>query len=161
MTGNSSSAAPAVNRTAVLPVSDAIHEFRMFNITVTSLALCLLTFTGIFCSISYHRRVRQRRQAREYESAVGSHGPRGEPGSLGARRRRGLISRLRRSGVSQHDVGIYFIYSNPIPMEDGDSDLATAEGAQSGLQGALARPDRIKDGSDGIILDPSVFYMQL
>lgn len=63
--------------------------------------------------------------------------------------------------MSRDDVGIYFIYSNPIPMGDDESDLAMAEGAKSGLQGALAHLDHIKDGSDGIILDPSVFYMQL
>ncbi|XP_063063994.1 uncharacterized protein si:dkey-246e1.3, partial [Engraulis encrasicolus] len=55
-----------------LDTSTSTHELKVFNITLTGLALFILTVTGVLYSISLVRRRRQSKQARIYESAVGS-----------------------------------------------------------------------------------------
>ncbi|KAL2086914.1 hypothetical protein ACEWY4_017973 [Coilia grayii] len=125
-------------------MSASIHEFKVFNITLTTLALCVLTVTGVLCSISLLRRRRQSKQARVYESAVGglespvtslessvgesssSVAVGGEPSSglaLLLRRevhcslRRPLSALLlRRREAPKDNSRIYYIYSNPLPV---------------------------------------------
>ncbi|KAL4640197.1 hypothetical protein GN956_G12204 [Arapaima gigas] len=172
MTGNISEAQVdlSLNRTTALnlsnqAVNDAIHEFKVFNITITSLALCILTFTSLFCSISCHRRQRKRRYNGEYESAGGCD-QHGDEGAIRAARRnpkaRSPFSLLQRPQQRAADhTRIFFIYSNPAPVEEDNSKAITLQGGQSSLQKTQASREDLRDSIDGVILNPSMFYMQL
>ncbi|KAG7492586.1 hypothetical protein MATL_G00016430 [Megalops atlanticus] len=172
---NGSAAASTValsfNRTAVLgtaerEMNDAVHEFKVFNITITSLALCILTFTGVFCSISYHTRRRQRKQAQVYESAVGRDRPEDAVAVRTLRRTPSLrnpFSLLRRQDAARDGAGIYFIYSNPIAAAatEGEDSPTPAVGEGDRAGGPTRQAHAGDAASSGIILDPSTFYMQL
>ncbi|XP_062401712.1 uncharacterized protein si:dkey-246e1.3 isoform X2 [Sardina pilchardus] len=116
--------------------SASVHEFKVFNITITSLALCILTVTGIVCSVSLIRRRRQSKQARVYESAVGGFEaslpttPAGasaavsDPSSgLALLLRREVrcslrlpLALLRGRDPPKDNSRIYYIYTNPLPI---------------------------------------------
>ncbi|KAI1887010.1 hypothetical protein AGOR_G00201640 [Albula goreensis] len=172
MSGNiSASAVLGFNRTvletAERDMNDAIHEFKIFNITITSLALCILTFTGVFCSLSYHNKRRQRKQARAYETRVGRDGSENPPVDVCEMQRthslRNPFSLLRRQEAPKNRSGIYFIYSNPVAEEEASD--APLQEAQAGPPPPLLPANQQEQSSDhthsGIILDPSTFYMQL
>ncbi|KAJ8284724.1 hypothetical protein COCON_G00035740 [Conger conger] len=174
MSGNiSASAVLGFNRTgpeaADRDVNDAIHEFKIFNITIASLALCILTFTGVLCSISYHSRRRQRKQARAYETRVGRGGSEDAVDIRGVERTSSLrnpLSLLRRQDAPRDSSGIYFIYSNPAAVTEDEGAIATAL-SEPDRTGPPSTPppilhDRYRNAAhSGIILDPSTFYMQL
>ncbi|KPP70685.1 hypothetical protein Z043_110465 [Scleropages formosus] len=172
MTGNISElqADLSLNGTATLDssnqaVNDALHEFKVFNITITSLALCILTFSSLFCSISCHRRRCKRRRAREYKSMVGCD-QHGDEGTVGEARKnpslRSPFSLLpwpqQRAADRAH---IFFIYNNPVHAEDNSGKKSTLQGDHSELQAAHTPLETQRDTSDGVILSPAMFYMQL
>ncbi|XP_042559792.1 uncharacterized protein si:dkey-246e1.3 [Clupea harengus] len=130
--------------------SASIHEFKVFNITITSLALCILTVTGVLCSVSLLRRMRQSKQARVYESAMGaSEAPplpatytaeaTTEPSSsLAQLLRRGgrcslrrPLSLLRGREAPKDNSRIYYIYTNPLPVGQ-DEEEEEEEGGDGG-----------------------------
>ncbi|KAG5855313.1 hypothetical protein ANANG_G00047790 [Anguilla anguilla] len=169
MSGNiSASAVLGFNRTGLetadRDMSDAIHEFKIFNITIASLALCILTFTGVFCSISYHSRRRQRKQARAYETRVGRDGTEDAVDVRRVERTHSLrnaLSLLRRQGAPKSASGIYFIYSNPAAVTEDEGATDLPEDDRSGLPPPLHHDPARNQAHSGIILDPSTFYMQL
>ncbi|XP_066549261.1 uncharacterized protein LOC136715783 [Amia ocellicauda] len=169
MSGNVSATASVLtpNRNANLETTnrdldDAIYEFKVFNITVTSLALCILIFTGIFCSVSYHNRRRQHRQARAYEDTVARENLKSPVDIKAVKRTHSLrnpLSWLRRQDTYKENSQIYFIYSNPLAT--AEDSVVTTEGEPIVFENMLMQSDSLKDTAGGIILDPSTFYMQL
>ncbi|KAJ8365453.1 hypothetical protein SKAU_G00142840 [Synaphobranchus kaupii] len=147
-------------------MNDAIHEFKIFNIVIASLGLCILTFTGVLYSISYHSRRRQRKQARAYETRVGRDGTENAVDVRAVQRTHSLrnpLSLLRRQEAPKSSSGIYFIYSNPAAVTEDEGATAVPE------EDRTSRPppppihhDHVRSQAhSGIILDPSTFYMQL
>ncbi|KAJ8404873.1 hypothetical protein AAFF_G00332600 [Aldrovandia affinis] len=167
MSGNiSTSTVLGFNRTvleiAEQDMNDAIHEFKIFNITIASLALCILAVTGVFCIISYHSRRRQRKQARVYETSVGRDGTENPVDIRGVQRTHSLrnpLSLLRRQDTPKDSSGIYFIYSNPASVTE---DEGVTEETWVDPPPVHIHHDQARDHAhSGIILDPSMFYMQL
>ncbi|KAL1005755.1 hypothetical protein UPYG_G00063560 [Umbra pygmaea] len=156
-----------VNRTKALSTVDqdanaAIYEFQVFNIILTVLALCILTITGLFCSISCHNRRRLSKRAQVYESTVLQESP-VSPVDIRAVKRftsfKNPLACFRKQDTTKDNPKIYYIYSNPLPvgLEEEDNCHNTAFcGAKE-----LTFQDYAKDPNHGIILDPPNFYMQL
>uniref|UniRef100_W5N2A8 Si:dkey-246e1.3 n=2 Tax=Lepisosteus oculatus TaxID=7918 RepID=W5N2A8_LEPOC len=169
MSGNVSTAAVILtfNRTAGLEtanrvLNDAVYEFKVFNITVTSLALGILAFTGIFCSISYYTRRRQFRQARAYENTVIHEKAKSPVDFKGVKRSHSLrspLAMMRKQDTYRDSSQIYFIYSNPIAIAEGSNVIPGEH--QVTFENIVMQRDDIRDTKGGIILDPSTFYMQL
>ncbi|CAL8389431.1 unnamed protein product [Arctogadus glacialis] len=97
----------------------ALFEFRVFNITVAVLALCILVFTGLYCITVCFNRNRQWKRAHAYESAV----TRGEPvdpvAVRAVKRSTSFINPFalfRRPEAERDKARIYYIYSNPLPV---------------------------------------------
>ncbi|XP_064818032.1 uncharacterized protein si:dkey-246e1.3 isoform X1 [Oncorhynchus masou masou] len=159
-----------MNRTAALTTVDqdmnaAVHEFNVFNIILMSLALCVLTITGLFCSISCHNRRRLLKRAHMYESAVLRDVP-VNPVDIRAVKRsasfRNPLSFFRKQEASKDNSRIYYIYSNPLPIgleEEDNIQNITPGGSKE--QEELTFQDYANDPNSGIILDPPNFYMQL
>ncbi|KAA8595076.1 hypothetical protein FQN60_012211 [Etheostoma spectabile] len=59
-----------LNRTAALGQHDqdmntAVFEFKVFNIVIVALALCILTFTGLYCITVCYNRTRKPEAAKD------------------------------------------------------------------------------------------------
>ncbi|MGH0129265.1 UNVERIFIED_CONTAM: hypothetical protein FKN15_052202 [Acipenser sinensis] len=172
MSGNISATANGfnLNKTTDLGIAnrelhDAAIEFKVFNITITSLALCILTLTGIFCSFSYHNRRRQFRQARVYENIVAHEKEQIPVHIKGVKRTHSFQQRLslmRKQDTYKDSSQIYFIYSNPIAVTEEDSSVMLEED-QIPFQNMTLHGDKLSDTDQlgGVIQDPSTFYMQL
>ncbi|KAK5899689.1 hypothetical protein CesoFtcFv8_009141 [Champsocephalus esox] len=164
-----------VNTTAALGLHDqemdsALSEFKVFNIVIIALALCILTLTGLYCITVCYNRSRQSKRAHVYESAV----TRGEPPDPVAvkavTRSTSFINPLaffRKQEAAKDNSRIYYIYSNPLPvgLKEGEEECRTkaSQGAeeQTALMLPLSFQEYAKDPCSGITLDPPIFYMQL
>ncbi|KAM4585057.1 uncharacterized protein PAE49_004421 [Odontesthes bonariensis] len=164
-----------LNRTAALELQDGemntpLVEFRVFNIVIIALALCILTITALYCiTVCYHR-TRQSKRAQVYESAV----TRGEPDYpvevKAVKRSTSFINPLaffRRPEAAKDNSRIYYIYSNPLPIglkeeeEKGRNTASYRPEEQKVLLPPLSLQDYAKDPNSGLVLDPPIFYMQL
>ncbi|XP_010871053.1 uncharacterized protein si:dkey-246e1.3 [Esox lucius] len=159
-----------MNRTTALSPVDqddnsVLYEFKAFNITLMSLALCILIITGMYCSISCHNRRRLSKRAHVYESAVQCNTA-VSPVDIKAVKRstsiRNPLSYFRRQDTPKDNSGIYYIYSNPLPigLEDEETGQNTASRGMERYE-KLTFHDYAKDPNNGIILDPPNFYMLL
>ncbi|XP_031720512.1 uncharacterized protein LOC116392858 isoform X1 [Anarrhichthys ocellatus] len=164
-----------LNGTAALGLLDletntALFEFKVFNIVIIALALCILTITGLYCITVCYNRTRQSKRAHVYESAV----TRGEPADPVAvkavKRSTSFINPLaffRKPEAARDNSRIYYIYSNPLPIglkEEEDEWAAKAPRGPEG-QSAVTLPltfqEYANDPNSGVTLDPPIFYMQL
>ncbi|KAK5866227.1 hypothetical protein PBY51_020434 [Eleginops maclovinus] len=164
-----------LNATAALGLHDqeinsALSEFKVFNIVIIALALCILTITGLYCITVCYNRTRQTKRAHVYESAV----TRGEPADPVAvkavKRSTSFINPLaffRKQEAAKDNSRIYYIYSNPLPVglkeEEEECRTKVSQGAeeQTALMLPLSFQEYAKDPYSGITLDPPIFYMQL
>ncbi|XP_041959392.1 uncharacterized protein si:dkey-246e1.3 isoform X2 [Alosa sapidissima] len=161
-----------LNRTAAQEargqdMSASIHEFRVFNITITSLALCILTVTAVLCSISLLRRRRQSKQARVYESAVGGYEA-SLPATLAAAvapdpssglallLRREVRCSLRRPlalfrgrEAPKDNSRIYYIYTNPLPVGKDEEEEEEEEEEERRRKVAAMEEEESKTGAGG------------
>lgn len=161
-------------------INRALLEFKMFNVTLIGLALCILAVTGLYTAVSCFRRQRMSKRAHVYESAVGGRGAKPKVSvDVRAVTRlasfRSPLSLFRKQDACRDNSRIYYIYSNPLPVgveEENVNPLAFEEScALSGLEEDLHHlvhikelmtiEDYAKDPDSGIILDPPNFYMQL
>ncbi|TKS68974.1 hypothetical protein D9C73_003038 [Collichthys lucidus] len=162
------------NRTAALGLHDqeqemnsALFEFRVFNIVIIALALCILTITGLYCIIVCYNRSRQSKRAHVYESAV-TRGESLDPVAVkGVKRSTSFINPLaffRKPEAAKDNSRIYYIYSNPLPVglkEEEEEGGTKASEEQTALSLPLSFQEYAKDPNSGIVLDPPIFYMQL
>nr|XP_046263896.1 uncharacterized protein si:dkey-246e1.3 [Scatophagus argus] len=161
-----------LNGTAALGLHDqeinsALLEFKVFNIVVTALALCILTITGLYCiTVCYNRR-RQSKRAHVYESAV-TRGESLDPVAVKAVKRStsflNPLAFFRKSEAAKDNSRIYYIYSNPLPVglkEEEEQGGTSAQEKQSALSLPLSFQEYADDPKSGVILDPPMFYMQL
>ncbi|CAG5928889.1 unnamed protein product [Menidia menidia] len=151
-------------------MSASFFEFRVFNIVIIALALCILTVTAVYCVILCYHRTRQSKRAHIYESAV----TRGEPEDpvevRGVKRSTSFINPLaffRKAEAAKDNSRIYYIYSNPLPVglreeeEKGRSAGSSRPEEQNAPVSPLSLQDYAKDPNSGVVLDPPIFYMQL
>ncbi|XP_049901055.1 uncharacterized protein si:dkey-246e1.3 isoform X1 [Epinephelus moara] len=171
-----------LNETAALGLHDqeintALFEFKVFNIVLITLALCVLTVTGLYCiTVCYNRTsavfsTRQSKRAHVYESAV-TRGEAADPVAVKAvKRSTSFINPLaffRKPEAAKDNSRIYYIYSNPLPVglkeEEEEGGTKTPQGPAEG-QTALTLPlsfqEYANDPNSGVTLDPPIFYMQL
>ncbi|KAM4609534.1 uncharacterized protein O3C94_022776 [Discoglossus pictus] len=145
----------------VRDLSEGLLAFKVFNITVVSLALVILTVTAITCSFSYHKRSRQYRRARAYENTVKYNGS-GSPIYITSMRRALTIQNplvlTRKPESSKHKPQVYFIYDNPIMTEEESEDR---EGGEEEKEEQMATKNKILSDvkASGILLNPCVFYV--
>lgn len=156
-----------LNETAALGLQDeemntALFEFKVFNIVMIALALCILTITGLYCITVCYNRTRQSKRAHVYESAV----TRGEPVNPVAvkavKRSTSFINPLaffRRPEAAKDNSRIYYIYSNPLPVGVKEEEDEVEE--KTALSLPLSFQEYANDPNSGVILDPPIFYMQL
>ncbi|KAL7403846.1 hypothetical protein ABVT39_005916 [Epinephelus coioides] len=165
-----------LNETAALGLHDqeintALFEFKVFNIVLITLALCVLTVTGLYCITVCYNRTRQSKRAHVYESAV-TRGEAADPVAVKAvKRSTSFINPLaffRKPEAAKDNSRIYYIYSNPLPVglkeEEEEGGTKTLQGPVEG-QTALTLPlsfqEYANDPNSGVTLDPPIFYMQL
>ncbi|XP_029294132.1 uncharacterized protein LOC115012580 isoform X1 [Cottoperca gobio] len=162
-----------LNGTAALGLHDqemtTLSEFKVFNIVIIALALCILTITGLYCITVCYNRTRQSKRAQVYESAV----TRGEPADPVAvkavKRSTSFINSLaffRKPEAAKDNSRIYYIYSNPLPVglkeeEEGGFKASQRPEEQTALTLPLSFQEYAKDPNNGVTLDPPIFYMQL
>ncbi|XP_059192236.1 uncharacterized protein si:dkey-246e1.3 isoform X1 [Centropristis striata] len=165
-----------LNGTAALGLHDqemntALFEFKVFNIVIIALALCILTITGLYCITVCYNRTRQSKRAHVYESAV----TRGEPADPVAvkavKRSTSFMNPLaffRKPEATKDNSRIYYIYSNPLPVglkEEEEEEWRTKALQEPKEQTVLTLPlsfqEYANDPKSGVVLDPPIFYMQL
>ncbi|XP_070834200.1 uncharacterized protein [Chaetodon trifascialis] len=164
-----------LNGTAALGLHEqgmntAQFELKVFNIVIITLALCVLTITGLYCITVCYNRSRQSKRAHVYESAV-TQGESLDPVAVKAvKRSTSFINPLaffRKPETSKDNSRIYYIYSNPLPvgLKEEEEERATPALQEPDEQTALSLPltfqEYAKDPNSGVILDPPIFYMQL
>ncbi|XP_057700001.1 uncharacterized protein si:dkey-246e1.3 [Corythoichthys intestinalis] len=137
----------------------AVFEFKVFNIVIISLALCVLIITAVYCISVCYNRSRQSKRAQVYESAV-TQGEPVDPVSIRAvKRSTSFINPLaffRRAETAKDNSRIFYIYSNPLPVGAKEDEEDTL------IQIALPSiQEYAEDPNSGVILDPPMFYMQL
>ncbi|XP_037328896.2 uncharacterized protein si:dkey-246e1.3 isoform X1 [Pungitius pungitius] len=172
-------AASHLNGTAALGLRDqetdpALSEFKVFDIVIIALALCILTVTGLYCVTVCYKRTRQSKRAHGYESAV----TRGEPADPVAvkavKRSTSFINPLaffRKPEAARDNSRIYYIYSNPLPVglkeEEEEEEEWAAEARHAPDERTAATPPPLSfqeyanDPNSGVTLDLPIFYMQL
>ncbi|XP_047007428.2 uncharacterized protein si:dkey-246e1.3 [Ictalurus punctatus] len=135
---------------------DVVYECKVYNISMLSLSVCVLTVTAVVCCVSYLSRWRHRKRAREYESAVDCNLEE-EQGNLKVMQRsqslrKALPGFQPAKSFRKDDSSIYYIYTNPLPVgrHDEDDDV---EATHTTLT--------VNDPKSSIILDPPIFYLQL
>ncbi|XP_037390248.1 uncharacterized protein si:dkey-246e1.3 isoform X1 [Pygocentrus nattereri] len=141
----------------------AIHEFRVFNMVILSLAVCVLTITAVICCVSYYSRRRwwcKRTGANECTGG-GDSGAELVDMKVTKKRRsfRNPLALLRRQESTRVNSRIYYIYSNPLPVGHPEDEPSTPETPDTLTP--LTLRDCAKDPESGIVLDPPIFYMQL
>ncbi|XP_061577640.1 uncharacterized protein si:dkey-246e1.3 [Cololabis saira] len=162
-----------LNRTAAQELQDdemnaPLFEFRVFNIVIIALALCILTVTGLYCIVVCYNRTRQSKRAHLYENAV-THGELADPVAVKAvKRSTSFINPLaffRKPEAAKDNSSIYYIYSNPLPVgvkdEDEERRNVASGRPEEQTQLLLSLQEYASDPSSGIVLDPPIFYMQL
>ncbi|XP_055078225.1 uncharacterized protein si:dkey-246e1.3 [Periophthalmus magnuspinnatus] len=148
-------------------ISAAVFEFKVFNIVITVLALCILAVTGVYCITVCYNRTRQSKRAHVYESAV-TQGEPDHPVSVKAVKRStsflNPLAFLRRSERAKDNSRIYYIYSNPLPIglkEDEEKEVEAKVNWDPEEKSSPTFEEYARDPNSGVILDPPVFYMQL
>ncbi|XP_035493883.2 uncharacterized protein si:dkey-246e1.3 isoform X2 [Scophthalmus maximus] len=162
-----------LNGTTALGLRDeemdtAAFEFKVFNIVIIALALCVLTVTGLYCIIVCYNRTRQSKRAHVYESAV-TRGDPVDPVAVRAVKRStsfiNPLTFLRKPEAAKDNSRIYYIYSNPLPVgvkeEEEEVNVPQRSGEKTAWPLPLSIQEYASDPNSGIILDPPVFYMQL
>ncbi|KAI3352960.1 hypothetical protein L3Q82_019531 [Scortum barcoo] len=164
-----------LNGTAALGLHDeemdsALFEFKVFNIVMVALALCILTVTGLYCITVCYNRTRQSKRAHVYESAV-TRGESLDPVAVKAvKRSTSFINPLaffRKPEAAKDNSRIYYIYSNPLPVglkeEEEERPAKAPQGPveQTALTLPLSFQEYANDPKSGVVLDPPIFYMQL
>ncbi|XP_036420962.1 uncharacterized protein si:dkey-246e1.3 [Colossoma macropomum] len=140
----------------------AIYEFRVFNMVILSLAVCVLTVTAVICCVSYYSHRRWCKRAGGNESTVGRDSGAELVDVKVTRKRRSFrnpLALLRRQESSRDNSRIYYIYSNPLPVGHPEDEPSTPETPETHTP--LTLQDYAKDPASGIVLDPPTFYMQL
>ncbi|KAM8842372.1 uncharacterized protein ACB058_014035 [Synchiropus picturatus] len=140
---------------------DTAFEVRVFNIVIISLALCVLTITGVYCITVCYSRTRQSKRAQVYESAVTRDEPVNPVAVKAVKRSTSFVNPLaffRRGEEARDNSRIYYIYSNPLPVGVKEEEEAARRPV---LSVPLSIEEYAKDPNTGIVLDPPVFYMQL
>ncbi|XP_062304236.1 uncharacterized protein si:dkey-246e1.3 [Osmerus eperlanus] len=146
-------------------MSAARHELKVFNITMATLALCVLALTALYCGVTCHQRRRQTKRAHVYERAVRSVDPL-HPVDVRAVKRsasfRNPLALFRKQEVPKDNSRIYYIYSNPLPVGVEESSATSGLEERDPLpMRELTMEDYAMDPSSGVIMDPPNFYMQL
>ncbi|XP_035804975.2 uncharacterized protein si:dkey-246e1.3 [Amphiprion ocellaris] len=164
-----------LNGTAALGLQDeeidaALYEFKVFNIVITALALCILTITGLYYIAACYNRTRQSKRAHVYESAVTRGEPRDPVAVRAVKRSTSFLNPLaffRKTEAAKDNSKIYYIYSNPLPVglkeeeEEGGSKASREAEEQTVLPPPLSFQEYADNPNSGVILDPPIFYMQL
>ncbi|CAL1601745.1 unnamed protein product [Knipowitschia caucasica] len=148
-------------------ITSALFESKVFNLVITSLALCVLAVTGVYCISVCYSRTRQSKRAHIYESAV-TQGEPEYPVSVKAVKRSTSFSNplafLRRSERAKDNSRIYYIYSNPLPVgltEDEEKEVVAKVNWDPEEKTSSTFEEYAKDPYSGVVLDPPIFYMQL
>ncbi|AWP05978.1 Hypothetical protein SMAX5B_007380 [Scophthalmus maximus] len=146
----------------------AAFEFKVFNIVIIALALCVLTVTGLYCIIVCYNRTRQSKRAHVYESAVTRGDPVDPVAVREVKRSTSFINPLtflRKPEAAKDNSRIYYIYSNPLPVgvkeEEEEVNVPQRSGEKTAWPLPLSIQEYASDPNSGVILDPPVFYMQL
>ncbi|XP_035516642.1 uncharacterized protein si:dkey-246e1.3 [Morone saxatilis] len=147
-------------------MNKALSEFKVFNIVIIALALCILTITGLYCITVCYNRSRQSKRAHVYESAV-TRGEQLDPVAVKAvKRSTSFINPLaffRKPEAAKDNSRIYYIYSNPLPVglkeEEELGETKAPQGPEKQIE--LSFQEYANDPNSGVILDPPIFYMQL
>ncbi|XP_057182087.1 uncharacterized protein si:dkey-246e1.3 isoform X3 [Triplophysa rosa] len=118
-----------------------IYEDKLFKITLLSVALCVLTITGIIMCITYYKHMRKTKQA--FVTAVRSEVPEVD------------VTYMKRTQDNSYN---YNSFSNLIPVLPEDEDTGAHKAS---IHIPLTLEDYAKDPKSGITLNPPIFYMQL
>ncbi|GCB75646.1 uncharacterized protein [Scyliorhinus torazame] len=91
-------------------LDDAVLGLKIMDLTIASIALCILVVSGIICSLLYHRRRRRLQRARLYETTIKT-----TSNVKRVKRRQGFgkSSIFTRKQENKHSTKIFFIYQNP------------------------------------------------
>ncbi|XP_057182086.1 uncharacterized protein si:dkey-246e1.3 isoform X2 [Triplophysa rosa] len=116
-------------------------EDKLFKITLLSVALCVLTITGIIMCITYYKHMRKTKQA--FVTAVRSEVPEVD------------VTYMKRTQDNSYN---YNSFSNLIPVLPEDEDTGAHKAS---IHIPLTLEDYAKDPKSGITLNPPIFYMQL
>ncbi|XP_034454992.1 uncharacterized protein si:dkey-246e1.3 isoform X2 [Hippoglossus hippoglossus] len=167
-------AASLLNGTTALGLHDegmdtAVFEFKVFNIVIIGLALCILTITGLYCITACYNRTRQSKRAHVYESAV-TRGVPADPVAVKAVKRStsflNPLAFFRKPEAAKDNSRIYYIYSNPLPVglkeeEEEENKVPQRFREKCAMSLPLLIQEYASDPDSGVILDPPMFYMQL
>ncbi|KAI4874037.1 hypothetical protein NFI96_019581, partial [Prochilodus magdalenae] len=154
-------------------------EFRVFNMVILSLAVCVLVVAAVVCCISYNSRRRwsvfryvgivplgiqywRRNRTRVNESNVDQPSGAELVDAKATRKRRSFrntLALLWRQEPSRDNSRIYYIYSNPLPVGRPEDEPSTSQTPTTHTP--LTLQDYANDPKSGIVLDPPTFYMQL
>ncbi|XP_036069970.1 uncharacterized protein si:dkey-246e1.3 isoform X2 [Oryzias melastigma] len=160
-----------LNRTAERETPDgkmnaSAFEFRVLNIIIITVALCILMVTGLYCLSVCYSRTRQSKRAHIYESAVSGGEPEEAVTVKAVKRSTSFINPLaffRRPEAAKDNSRIYYIYANPLPVglkeEEEETHSRTPE--QTPLTPSLSMQEYARRPSSGLVLDPPMFYLQL
>ncbi|XP_026091956.1 uncharacterized protein LOC113065053 isoform X1 [Carassius auratus] len=154
------------NGTTLLKSNDtesqaALYEVKVFNITLSSVALCILTVTGILSCISYRRHRRKCKRAHVYESAVACEVPEEPLGVMCVRKTHSCCDPLalfRRQEKLKDNSRIHYIYTNPLPVGHEEDRIPPHTVS---IHTPLPLQDYTNAPNSGIVLAPPLFYMQL
>ncbi|XP_062244018.1 uncharacterized protein si:dkey-246e1.3 isoform X2 [Platichthys flesus] len=163
-----------VNGTTALGLRDegmdtALFEFKVFNIVIIGLAVCILTITGLYCVTACYNRTRQSKRAHVYESAV-TRGVPADPVAVKAVKRStsflNPLTFFRKPEAAKDNSRIYYIYSNPLPVglkeeEEEDTKVQQRFQEKCAMSLPLLIQEYASDPDSGVLLDPPMFYMQL
>ncbi|KAF3687411.1 hypothetical protein EXN66_Car003083 [Channa argus] len=148
-------------------VNTALFEFKVFNVVIIALTLCILTVCLYGITVCYNR-TRQSKRAHVYESAVTQDEPVDPVAIKAVKRSTSFINPLnffRKQEAAKDNSRIYYIYSNPLPVglkeEEEERRKTAAQGAEEKTALMLSFQEYASDPNSGVILDPPIFYMQL
>ncbi|KAA0712359.1 hypothetical protein E1301_Tti018637 [Triplophysa tibetana] len=150
--------APALNG-MILDSEDAktkavIYEDKLFKITLLSVALCVLTITGIIMCFTYCKLRRKSKHA--FVTAVRSEVPKVDLTYM--KRTQSVRKLFRRQEDLKDNSHNYNIFSNLIPVVPEDDDM---EAHKASMHTPLTLEDYAKDPKSSITLNPPIFYLQL
>ncbi|XP_042567888.1 uncharacterized protein si:dkey-246e1.3 [Cyprinus carpio] len=135
----------------------ALYEVKVFNITLSSVALCILTVTGIISCILYRRHRRKCKRAHVYESAVACEVPEEPAGVMCVRKThscRNPLALFRRQEGLKDNSHIHYIYTNPLPVGHEEDRIPPHTVS---IHTPLPLQDYANDPNSGIILAPPIF----
>ncbi|KAK2907119.1 hypothetical protein Q8A67_006104 [Cirrhinus molitorella] len=148
----------SLNETALndAEIKAALHEVKVFNITLLALALCILTVSGITSCILYRRHRRKCERAHVYETAVAPEVPEEPVGVMCVKKTqsfRNPLALFRKQEGLKDSSRIHYIYTNPLPVgheEDRPPPHTVSVNTPQTLQ------DCANDPKSGIILAPPI-----